>query len=136
MRTTTKRTLLEMLNKTQAEQSQACNKSCRYAVYTIIGTVWGILIKEDANPEDKIILFAVLSVSVMFFCIEAWRLCSSARKACKLHEGLCKGIYDELDVQVQMNIKSDWVYKVFYVQLLLCGAMILLLMWYVINRIS
>lgn len=144
----TKNDVLKVLDKIQSDQLKTCVKNGRYAVCTIVGTVWGLLLQNGVMEkcDDKLIyikgqyingislllLLLTLALAVAYFCIEAWRLCDVGNEAKKIHEKLCKNVYDEIEAQVLMNIKSDWALKIFKRQLLLCIPMLIFLSLYVI----
>ena len=64
---------MERLKSIQREETEISNKSCRYAVNTIIATVLGLLIKDNIQTNDlfnisifkTLLLFVVLLIAIV-----------------------------------------------------------------------
>lgn len=141
MRTEKEIQLLDELNSIQKEKNEVCRKSSWSAVATIVGATWGLILKDDIsgpavnNIICNIILLLLLASAVVFFSLEGWRTSRESQSARNLHEQICKGNdIDDIEVVAQINKVSDWSYRVFRHELLLCGFMMLLLFVFTLIR--
>lgn len=130
-----KENVLNQLNDIQKEQTRICVKTTRSAVFSIVGTVWSILIgKTNIAILEKIshveFLMIIIAIACIFLGIDAWRHYSVANEARKLHHVLVIEDEDTLRVEMKMNKKSDWSFKMFKYQLLIGGIMTIALIAY------
>lgn len=136
----------ERLNSIQREETENCNKSCRYAVNTIIATVLGLLVKDSIHTDGSLdsssiiktlLLFVVLLFTIVFYCVESWKRYTYANNAMKLYNNLTKGeITDDSIITDQMIEQSNKSLAIFKYQLYMCGLMaILLLIYFIVDFI-
>jgi len=117
--------VLDYLNKMQYEQMSICSKNGRTAIYAIVGSIWGLIIKgaspikEVTEEHDKEMYFAllcVLAIAILYLGIEMYRQYLVANEARKLHEKVLRGM-DPFDAEIEMNDISDKSFGMFKYQL-------------------
>lgn len=131
----------ERLKSIQKEETEISNTCCRYAVNTIIATVLGLLVKDsihtnesfDSNIFKMLLLFVVLLIAIVFYCVESWKRYTYANKARILYDELYDGkITDDTNITYPMKEQSDKSFITFKYQLYMCGLMVILLLVYII----
>ena len=131
----------ERLKSIQNEETEIGNTSCRYAVNTIIATVLGLLVKNsiqtygtlDSSISKALILFAILLIAIVFYCVESWKRYTYANKARILYNNLIIGkVTDDTIITNQMIRQSNKSLATFKYQLYMCGLMTILLLIYFI----
>lgn len=130
-----KENLLRQLNEMQSDQIKICVGTTKSAVFSIVGTVWSILIGEGhiatTNKNSHVgLLIVIVVMACIFLGVDAWRHYSVAKKARELHQTLIRGDEDALRIEFQMNKKSDWSFKIFRYQLMVGGVMAFMLIVY------
>lgn len=132
----------ERLKSIQKEETEISNTCCRYAVNTIIATVLGLLLKDtiSSNMATNIfmtsILFVVLIIVIVFYCVESWKRYTYANKAKVLYNKLLNGkITDDSIITNTMRNLSDKYFTTHKYQLYMCGLMAILLLVYIIADI-
>lgn len=135
----------EQLKRIQREETEIGNTSCRYAVNTIIATVLGLLVKNsiqtygtlDHRIFKPLILFAILLIAIVFYCIESWKRYTYANNARKLYNKLTIGkVTDDTIIIDQMIKLSNKSLTTFKYQLYICSLMtILLLIYFIVDFI-
>lgn len=132
----------ERLKSIQKEETEISNTCCRYAVNTIIATVLGLLLKDtiSSNMATNIfmtsILFVVLIIAIVFYCVESWKRYTYANKARVLYNKLLNGkITDDSIITNTMRNLSDKYFTTHKYQLYMCGLMAILLLVYIIADI-
>ena len=127
----------ERLKSIQKEETEISNKSCRYAVNTIIATVLGLLVKDsihtnesfDSNIFKTLLLFVVLLIAIVFYCVESWKRYTYANKARILYDELYDGtITDDTLITNPMKGQDDKSFVIYKYQLYMCGLMTILLL--------
>jgi len=131
----------ERLKSIQREETEISNKSCRYAVNTIIATVLGLLVKDSIHTSNSfdssifktLLLFIILLIAVVFYCVESWKRYTYANKARILYDEVYDGkITDDTNINNPMKEQSDKSFTTFKYQLYMCGLMAILLLVYII----
>ena len=131
----------ERLNSIQREETEISNTNCRYAVNTIIATVLGLLIKDNIATtrvhNDSIlvllILFLVLLIAVVFYCVESWKRYEYANNATMLYNNLLDGkITDDSIITTKMREQSNKSFAIYKYQLYMCALMVMLLLVYIV----
>lgn len=131
----------EQLKTIQKEETEISNTNCRYAVNTIIATVLGLLIKDNIATtrvhNDSIlvllILFLVLLIAVVFYCVESWKRYEYANNATMLYNNLLDGkITDDSIITTKMREQSNKSFAIYKYQLYMCALMVMLLLVYIV----
>jgi hypothetical protein len=109
--------------------SSACNEHARYGVYAIMATALAFLIgekgKSGAFEYDAVILGVILLLGFVYLFMESARYYMTAQKARSCRKEL--GTISNSAIIEQMQKHSDWTYKVWTVQLILCMILSLLM---------
>ena len=136
--------ILEKLDKMQYDLMHSCNKNCRYAASSLIGSTWVLIIGKNVNSSmvihnprlsliSDITLIIALSCSVLFILFDAWRQYRLAEKIRKLHEDNLLYRRDDVETIFEANNASDESVRFFKYQMLLCLFAIIALFVFILS---